>query len=199
MSLSSIDLGLREVLADPIRRQAFFRTITEDDIAAQIRALRKARGLTQTKFADLAGMKQSAVSRIEQAEYASWTLATLFRVAAALDARWRMILEPAEDAVKQFEGIENEDVAHAPEASAVAAPNTGIQATGDSDLIRRFWSDANKAAQGTSAQSELGLLLRAAPDQRPPQPSDALNWFRAPTDSGGRPAQQRWALVSFGP
>ncbi len=102
MSLSSIDLGLREILSDPVRRQEFFRTVTQDDIAAQIRALRKVRGLTQTKFAELAGMKQSAVSRIEQAEYASWALATLFRAAGALNARWRMILEPCEDAVKEF-------------------------------------------------------------------------------------------------
>jgi transcriptional regulator with XRE-family HTH domain len=106
MSLSSIDLGLREVLADPVRRQAFFRAITQDDIAAQIRALRKKRRLTQTQFAALADMKQSAVSRIEQAEYASWTLATLFRVAAALDARWRVILQTSEEAVSEFEDIE---------------------------------------------------------------------------------------------
>jgi transcriptional regulator with XRE-family HTH domain len=106
MSLSSIDLGLREILSDPVRRQKFFRTVTQDDIAAQIRALRKVRGLTQTKFAELAGMKQSAVSRIEQAEYASWALATLFRAAGALNARWRMILEPCEDAVKEFLDID---------------------------------------------------------------------------------------------
>jgi transcriptional regulator with XRE-family HTH domain len=121
MSLTSIDLGLREILSDPIRRQEFFRAITQDDIAEQIRALRKERGLTQTKFAALAEMKQSAVSRIEQAEYASWTLATLFRVAAALDARWRMVLEPAEDAVKEFEGIDGVVQPPAMEAGAEAA------------------------------------------------------------------------------
>jgi transcriptional regulator with XRE-family HTH domain len=107
MSLTSIDIGLRDLLKDPARRQAFFRSITQDEIAAQIRALRKKRNLTQTAFARVSDMKQSAVSRVEQAEYSSWTLATLFKVAAGLNARWRMILEPAEDAIAEFEQAEN--------------------------------------------------------------------------------------------
>jgi transcriptional regulator with XRE-family HTH domain len=126
MSLSSIDLGLREILSDPVRRQKFFRTVTQDDIAAQIRALRKVRGLTQTKFAELAGMKQSAVSRIEQAEYASWALATLFRAAGALNARWRMILEPCEDAVKEFLDIDesaSQQTTSAPASNQAAIVN----------------------------------------------------------------------------
>src|SRR5687767_7350730 len=99
MSFTSISLGLRELLRDPKRRHEFFKTTTQDDIASQIRALRKKRGLTQVGFAREAGMKQSAVSRIEQAEYASWTLPTLFKVAFVLNARWRVILQPAEEAV----------------------------------------------------------------------------------------------------
>lgn len=107
MSLSSIDLGIRELLNDPTRRHEFFKAITQDDIASQIRALRKKRELTQAKFARKADMKQSAVSRIEQAEYSRWSLTTLFRVAAALNARWRVILEPAEDAMREYEQPED--------------------------------------------------------------------------------------------
>lgn len=106
MSLTSIDLGLREMLRDPQRRQEFFKAVTQDEIASQIRALRKKRELNQTEFAHAADMKQSAVSRIEQAEYSSWTLTTLFRVAAALNARWRIILQPAEDAIAELEQME---------------------------------------------------------------------------------------------
>jgi transcriptional regulator with XRE-family HTH domain len=114
MSLTTIDLGLRELLADQKRRQAFFRTITQDDIAAHIRSLRKARGLTQAKLAELAGMKQSAVSRIEQAEYASWTWGTLGKVAEALDARWCITLEPCEYAVEEFLRIDDAQNASLP-------------------------------------------------------------------------------------
>lgn len=105
MSLDSIDIGLRELLRDPKRRQEFFKAIVQDEIASQIRALRKKRNLNQTELAATADMKQSAVSRIEQAEYSSWTLTTLLRVAAALDARWRMVLQPSEEAIKEYEGL----------------------------------------------------------------------------------------------
>lgn len=106
MSLTSIDLGLREMLRDPKRRQEFFNAITEDEIASQIRALRKERDLSQSELAKLAEMKQSAVSRIEQADYSSWSWQTLKRAAAALDARWRIILEPCENAIQELENME---------------------------------------------------------------------------------------------
>jgi transcriptional regulator with XRE-family HTH domain len=102
MSLTSIDLGLEELLADPVRRNSFFRSITQDEIASQIRELRRERNLTQVAFARLVDMKQSAVSRIEKAEHAAWNLTTLFRVAEALDARWKIALEKSEDAVAEY-------------------------------------------------------------------------------------------------
>ncbi len=105
--LEFIDLGLRDLLADPVRRRAFFRAITQDEIASQIRGLRKERKLTQAQLAQLADMKQSAVSRIEQAEYSSWTLNTLFKIADALDARLRVIIEDAEAASIEYQEAEN--------------------------------------------------------------------------------------------
>ena len=102
MSLTSIDLGIEEILADPPRRQALFHSITQDEIASQIRELRRRRDLTQIAFARLAEMKQSAVSRLEQAEYAAWNWNTLVRVADTLNARWKIILQPAEEATEEF-------------------------------------------------------------------------------------------------
>lgn len=106
MALTTIDLGLKELFRDPERRHEFFKSITQDQIASQIKELRKKRDLTQQTFAAKVDMKQSAVSRIERADYSSWTLRTLFRVASALDARWKMILEPVEDAVSEIEQLE---------------------------------------------------------------------------------------------
>jgi transcriptional regulator with XRE-family HTH domain len=106
MSFTSISIGLKELLRDPARRNEFFKSITQDDIASQIRDLRKRREMTQAAFAKKAGMKQSAVSRMEQAEYSSWSLTTLLRAAAVLDARLRVVFQPAEEAVKEFEGLE---------------------------------------------------------------------------------------------
>jgi transcriptional regulator with XRE-family HTH domain len=105
--LQDIDLELSEILSDPEQRHAFFRLITQDEIASQIRALRKERGLTQAAFAELADMKQSAVSRIEKAEYAAWNLTTLFRAGDALDARWVITLEPCEAAIAKLQQAES--------------------------------------------------------------------------------------------
>jgi transcriptional regulator with XRE-family HTH domain len=123
MPLSPVSTGIRDLLRDPEQRHEFFKAMTQDDIAAQIRDLRKKRSLTQMAFARLTDMKQSAVSRIEQAEYSRWSLTTLFRSAAALDARWRMILEPCEEAVKEFENIDADQQTEATDANlAETAP-----------------------------------------------------------------------------
>ena len=53
-------------------------------------------------------MKQSAVSRIEQASYSRWNIDTLWRIAEALDLRMRITFEPMEHVIRQFEEWERE-------------------------------------------------------------------------------------------
>ena len=109
--------------------------MTQDEIASQIRGLRKERRLTQSQFADLAQMKQSAVSRIEQAEYSSWTLSTLFKAADALGARVRVIIE---------------DAAAAADELCRAADRSSL-ATGDDDLL-------GPAAKAAAREQELQFV-----------------------------------------
>lgn len=89
-------------------RRKFFRTSAQDAIATQIRELRKKRNLRQTDLAKAARMKQSAISRIEQAEYSRWSFNTLTRIAESLDARVRILFEPAEDVVEEYERQERQ-------------------------------------------------------------------------------------------
>lgn len=102
-----IKLNLAEKLKKRAYRSAFFRARAQDDTAANIRTLREKRQLSQIKLAELSGMKQSAISRIEQAKYSSWTYRTLQRVAEALNARLVVIFEPAEDVIARYEAMEN--------------------------------------------------------------------------------------------
>lgn len=101
--LSEVDLGLVERLLDPKFRKKFFRTIAQESIASQIRFLREKREMTQTDLAKETGMKQSAISRIEKADYSSWNFNTLMRVGDALDARVRVTIEPYEDVIKDLQ------------------------------------------------------------------------------------------------
>jgi ribosome-binding protein aMBF1 (putative translation factor) len=82
-------------------RAKLFGQLARKEVAGQIRQLREKRGLTQVQFAKVCRMKQSAVSRIEQAEYSGWTYKTLARVAEKLHARLRISFEPMEETLEE--------------------------------------------------------------------------------------------------
>lgn len=88
-------------------RNEFFRKRAKGEIAMQIRKLRELRKLRQIDLANQATMKQSAVSRIEQAEYSGWTFRTLMKVAEALDARLKITFQPMEEVIAEYERREN--------------------------------------------------------------------------------------------
>jgi transcriptional regulator with XRE-family HTH domain len=124
--LNSINIGLSKKLRDPGYRKRFFETLAQDEVATQIRGLRTLRKLRQKDFAKHAGMQQSAVSRMEQADYSGWNFKTLVRAANALDARLRILFEPAEKAIQEFEQLEKGVPASLhgrPDNSEVAPPN----------------------------------------------------------------------------
>jgi len=96
------DLGIGDELNDKEFRNQFFRTEREIDIPAQIKTLRKYRGMTQKELAEKAGTKQSAVCRLERSQEANWELETLVRFAEALDARLAVVMEPFENVVARY-------------------------------------------------------------------------------------------------
>src|SRR5271155_3062172 len=83
--------GLREELkADFATNDKEYRHAYADEslntfIATQIKVLREQRGLTQKELATAAEMKQSMISRYENANYSSWSVNTLKKLAEAFD------------------------------------------------------------------------------------------------------------------
>jgi transcriptional regulator with XRE-family HTH domain len=77
--------NLKQKLSDREYRAAYAESFLDTFIASQIRVLREQRGWTQGKLAEQAGMKQSRISALEDANYSSWTLGTLKRLARAFD------------------------------------------------------------------------------------------------------------------
>jgi len=75
----------------------------QEEVAQQILELRERRHFRQMDLARAAKMKQSAVSRLEKADYSAWTYKTLLRVAEALDAQLRVIFEAYEDVIARYE------------------------------------------------------------------------------------------------
>ena len=66
-------------------RDTYLAAQTRTKITAQIRTLRSQRGWSQGEFAKRLGKPQSNVSRLENRDYGSFTLATLLELAAAFD------------------------------------------------------------------------------------------------------------------
>ncbi len=102
-SLPSIDLSVFERLKnDPEFRQKFFLAESSAKIAQQLINLRKRRKLNQTQVAEKIETGQPAISRVESADYCNWSFNTLRKLAAAMDARIRVLIEPAEDVLSEY-------------------------------------------------------------------------------------------------
>lgn len=78
-------MSRREDLRDREYRAAYADSFLDTLIATQIKVLREQRGYTQAKLAELAGMKQSRISAMEDVNYSSWNTTTLKRLAKAFD------------------------------------------------------------------------------------------------------------------
>src|ERR1700674_4323559 len=111
--LSPIKSNLATKLKDREYRHRFFRGRAQDEIAYQLRRARKERKLKQSELEKLSGMKQSAISRIEQASYSKWNFNTLLRIAKALDLRVRVQIDFAEDVIREYEQREQVALSHA--------------------------------------------------------------------------------------
>ena len=103
-SLPSIDLDVAGRLkTDKEFRQRFFLAESSAMIARQLISLRKRRDMSQEEVAEKLNTKQPAISRVESADYQNWSFKTLQRLAGAMDARLRVIIEPFEDIIQEYE------------------------------------------------------------------------------------------------
>lgn len=83
--MEEIRKDLADELKDPEARRDYADEFLSSYIALQIKTLRQQRGWSQAELAQRAGMKQSRISAMEQADYSAWNLRTLQRLAAAFD------------------------------------------------------------------------------------------------------------------
>lgn len=95
-------LHRRYVGDDPERKAALAEERIHAKVARQIYELRTAAGLTQKELADRVGTTQSAISRLEDADYEGHSLSMLRRIAEALGATVDVEIDPGERAVEPF-------------------------------------------------------------------------------------------------
>jgi transcriptional regulator with XRE-family HTH domain len=89
---------LKTILATEFRDKeyahAYMHTHLLERLAAQIYQTRTARKMSQTELAEASGIPQAKLSKLECAEVQSFTLATLLKLARALDVALNVSFEP---------------------------------------------------------------------------------------------------------
>ena len=94
MRKTNFDRYLAQQLRDPAFAVRFKQAGDAWDVALQLAALRRQAGLSQQELARRLQTSQQQISRLESPAYTGHSLATLRRVADALSARVRVVLEP---------------------------------------------------------------------------------------------------------
>ena len=87
-------LDRRHFKGRPVRLRALTDAKLNAEIAQQIYALRTAVSLTQKQLADLVGTTGSAISRLEDADYAGHSIRMLQRISAVLNRRLEIRFVP---------------------------------------------------------------------------------------------------------
>jgi transcriptional regulator with XRE-family HTH domain len=93
MSKTNFDLFLEAQLRDPTFAERFKQAGEAWDVALQLAALREQAGFTQAELARKLKTTQQQISRLESPGYEGHSLSMLRRVAKALHARVRVVLE----------------------------------------------------------------------------------------------------------
>ena len=94
MIKSDFDRYLEAQLRDPAFAARFRQAGEGWDVALQLAALRQHAGLSQKDLARKLKTSQQQISRLESPGYEGHSLSMLRRVAKALNARVRVVLEP---------------------------------------------------------------------------------------------------------
>ena len=84
----------RYVGNDPEQRATYEEELANAEIARALYELRTNAGLTQRELAKLVGTTASAISRLEDAQYAGHSLSMLRRIATAFDKRLEIRFVP---------------------------------------------------------------------------------------------------------
>jgi len=144
---------LLEEFRDKEYRHGYVDEFMNSSIATQIKVLREQRGWTQKELADAADMKQSAISRLENANYSGWNIKTLRRLAEAFDVALSARFETFGSVLSEILGFSRESLERVPfdqdavfsrgetdEHSLLTASSTGVGHVGggSTETVRTY-------------------------------------------------------------
>lgn len=91
--MSELAERLASEFSDKEYAHAYMESHAISRLAAQVHAIRKQRGWSQQKLADLSGVAQERISKIESGDFTSLTMSSLNKLARAFDVDLRVAFE----------------------------------------------------------------------------------------------------------
>lgn len=119
--MSELAEQLIEEFADKNYAHAYMEEHGNMLLAAQIKALREMRGLTQNQLAEMAGMKQERISALENVEYDAWTVKTLRKLARAFDTGLQVSFVPFSKVVIGIVNVSRDSIEVTPRTEDIEA------------------------------------------------------------------------------
>jgi transcriptional regulator with XRE-family HTH domain len=138
-------------------RQSYVSSVINSTIAYQIRGLRKERGMDQGAFGKLVGMKQTAISRLENPDYGNLSVNTLKRIAKALDLGLIVRFAPYSEVIRWRVSMSQRDMIP-PTFANDSALSTAVTTSFRGDTGAVAHTQARTPLQPLSSGSTAGQL-----------------------------------------
>jgi len=151
--MSELVENLRREFADEEYRYGYAESFLDIYVAGQIKALREQHGWEQMELAERLGTKQSAISRLEDVNYSSWSISTLKRLARVFGVRLRVSFEEFATLPTDVENFSTYKLRRLPfredPAFGEMAPfSIAASKHPSSSQPRRSWSSIQRALEG---------------------------------------------------
>jgi len=138
---------LTSEFSDKEYAHAYMEEISNMTIAAQIKALREQRKLTQQQLANASGMKQARICKLEDVDYDAWSLKTLRKLAKAFDLTVKVSFEKFSSGILDIPKINTESLERTSRESDLKDFSRK-----NIELVTTSWS---KPAQSTSTNIHI--------------------------------------------
>jgi transcriptional regulator with XRE-family HTH domain len=157
--MSVISKRFADELAEKEMRHAYLSAQTRTKLINQIRAIRNERGWSQGQFAEILGKPQSNVSRLENREYGSFTLNTLFELASAFDVGLIVEFVPYENFLLHTRDLSTENL----QVSRFSRRALDVLTRDSPMILQQAVSGAAAAAQNADTFSHQKPVMPSAP------------------------------------
>lgn len=84
----------KEIAANPVMNETYQRELARLELANQILEARQRAHLSQAQLAEMVGTKQPAIARMERANWTSYNVSTLAKIATATGTNLKIEFEP---------------------------------------------------------------------------------------------------------